>query len=497
MPPHIHASQVFTKEQLCLMEQKPEPCAIVIFGASGDLAHRKLIPSLEYLRENKLLPDSWYLLGVSRKPFEPPKDADSDFSQRCHSLTGDYADSGLYRTLQKTLTDLDKKYGVQGRRLFYLATPPDLFTVIADQLGTSGLSKASGENAWVRIVVEKPFGRDLASAQALNQSMHRSFQEDQIYRIDHYLGKETVQNILIFRFANTLFEPSWNRDSINHVQITAAETLGVEHRASYYESAGVLRDMFQNHLLQLLALTAMEPPARFEAGAVHDKKRDIFKAVRARTMLEWETASVFGQYQGGTIDGRNLPGYRDESGVAKTSGTPTFAALKLEIDNWRWQGVPFYLRSGKRLQSRDTEIAVHFKGVPVSIFQPLLASSLSPNVLRFRIQPNEGVSICFEAKHPGPKLCLSTVTMDFNYEDTFGTPPPEAYARLFLDAMIGDQTLFTRADGAEETWRILKPLLELLEEKKEKIVRPYSAGSWGPKESDQLLERDNRAWING
>jgi glucose-6-phosphate 1-dehydrogenase len=505
----IHASKVYTKEELCTMEQVPDACVIVIFGASGDLTHRKLMPSLFYLQASGVLSKPYCVIGVGRSPMSDEEFRNSirrtlppaaegkqitDFLGRLTYLKGDPADPALYLTLQKKLRDVDLEHGLEGH-LFYLSTPPAAYPVIIEQLGRCGLAEpANAEVAWVRVGIEKPFGMDLSSAQKLNALVHRFFREDQVFRVDHYLGKDTVQNILMFRFANALFEPAWNRNTIDHVQITSAETLGVEHRAGHYDQAGVLRDMAQSHLLQLLALIAMEPPSRFEADAVRDKKMDVLKAIRPLREAELEQNVVRGQYQAGRMEGEKAIGYREEEGVPKDSITPTFAALKLQIDNWRWQGVPFYLRSGKRMARRVTEIALQLKHVPVSIFQPLLTDQLGPNLLRFRIQPQEAISIRFEAKHPGPKLCISTVTMNFNYQDTFGTPPPDAYARLFLDAMVGDQTLFARSDEVEESWRILDPILNYSETRRDKGLEFYPAGSWGPAESDALLSRDGCRW---
>lgn len=490
------------------MEPAPEPCAIVIFGASGDLTRRKLLPSLFHLHLNNLLPKQSYVLGISRTRLTQeefrekarqalPKDQEAgpleSFLGRLRYLSGDFSDPSFFRALARTLKELDEACGVRARRLFYLSTPPSSYPVIAGGLGQAGLARPSPDG-WARLVVEKPFGADLLSAQRLNEVIHRSFGEDQVYRIDHYLGKETVQNILMLRFANTLFEPAWNRNTIDHVQITAAETLGIEERSGYYEQSGVLRDMFQNHLLQLLALVAMEPPSSFEPDSVRDRKVDVFKSIRPLREEELAEDVLCAQYAAGTIGGQAVAAYREEKGVSPDSKTPTFAALKLGIDNWRWQGVPFYLRSGKRLARRATEIAVQFKRVPVSIFRPLLADHLAPNLLRLRIQPEEGISMRFETKHPGPKLCISSVSMHFDYRETFGTPPPESYTRLFLDAMIGDQTLFARSDGVEQSWRVLDPILRYREAQGKGRLLFYPAESWGPPESADLLARDGREW---
>lgn len=507
----VLTSQSITKEQLCLFEQTPESCAIVIFGASGDLAQRKLLPSLYHLYSQKLLPKGFYILGVARTPMDDaafrekikagfPKPADAnqaaEFLERCHYVHGDYADPALYERLKSVLTDFDKKHNVGPRRVFYLSTPPTVYASVIRLLGQASMTKCDPNNktSWMRVVVEKPFGESLESARALNREMATFLTEDQIYRIDHYLAKETVQNILMFRFANVLFEPVWNRNYIDHVQITAAEQLGVEHRAGYYEQAGVLRDMFQNHLLQLLALIAMEAPTDLDAEAVRGKRNDVLKSIHSMSPSQIEENTVCAQYTSGKIGGVPVPGYRQEEGVSPTSRIATFAAVKFRIDNWRWQGVPFYLRSGKRLAERVVEISIYFKHVPTSIFKPLDAEHLSPNVLTFRIQPDEGIAMRFEAKHPGPKLCMSTVTMNFGYQETFKAPMPESYARLFLDSMLGDQTLFARSDSVEESWRIIDPITNYWEKNSDLKLPEYSAGSWGPEESDNLISRDCRSW---
>lgn len=489
------------------MEQVPDPCTIVIFGASGDLSFRKLMPSLFDLQVQGLMPDTFGIIGVARSSMSDeqfrrrigealPRDADAaavkSFAGRCSYVRGEYDDESTYGAIAEALASSKADGGPIRRVLFYLSVPPFLYPLIIHHLGDSGLARpASSDEGWSRLVVEKPFGTDLKSARLLNEAVHSVFPEDEVYRIDHYLGKETVQNIMIFRFGNSLFEPTWNRHYIDHVQITAAEQLGVEHRAGYYDSAGVLRDMFQNHLFQLLALIAMEPPVRFEANAVRDKKIDVFRAVRPATSADVDKLLVRGQYGAGSAGGAPAAAYRDERGVPSDSTAATYAAMKLEVDNWRWRGVPFYLRSGKRLARRFTEVAVQYRRVPTSVFKPLLNEHLAPNILRFRIQPDEGIGITFEAKHPGPKLCLSTVTMDFGYRGTFGAAPPEAYQRLFLDALLGDATLFARADGVEECWRILAPFLD---EEGEEGLHFYPAGSRGPEAATALMRKDGREW---
>lgn len=472
------------------MEKPAEPCALVLFGASGDLAARKLFPSLAQLAQAGLLSKGFYLLGTGRTPMSDDgfrrqvaaslKAAglkQPGFVKACYYHAGDADDPAFYRALSQRLVELDRVHGVKDRRLFYLSTAPSLFPVIAGRLHEAKLSRpASG--GWTRLVVEKPFGRDLASAESLNGALRKAgFREEQIYRIDHYLGKETVQNILMLRFANVLFEPAWNSHHVDHVQITNAEILGVEQRAGYYEQAGVVRDMFQNHLMQLVSLISLEPPTGLGAQSVRDRKLDVFKSIIPLS----SRAAVLAQYTG----------YKREPGVAKDSRTPTYAALRLEIDNWRWHGVPFYLRSGKKLAERVTEIAVCFKRVPVSIFQPLLADQLAPNVVRLRIQPDEGVSLRFESKHPGPKLCMSSVTMEFDYKRIFGMGPPEAYARLLLDAMTGDQTLFSSSAAVEQCWRLVDPVIRGWAKRS---LPSYASGSWGPAAAEELLAREGRRW---
>jgi glucose-6-phosphate 1-dehydrogenase len=509
-PANTLVSKVYTKDELCLMEQVADPCAIVIFGASGDLTHRKLLPSLFQLAQDNVLPNNCYIVGIGRTPMSDDAfrktiqkslsnlgtpEARTSFTGRCRYLTGDYNDTTFYATLQKQLTAWDQAYGISDRRIFYFATPPSLYETIAHQLGAAGMARPKHKEGWVRLVVEKPFGRDVDSAQHLSTALYQVFNENQIYRIDHYLGKESVQNILMFRFANAIYEPLWNRKYISHIQITAAETDGVEHRAGYYEQAGVLRDMFQNHLFQLLSLFAMEPPASMSANALRDETAKAIASLRPIGILERAQSAVRGQYVAGSLGNGSVPGYREEPGVNPQSTIETFAALRVEIDNWRWQGVPFYLRSGKRLAERVTEISVQFKHVPTSIFKPLMAEQLSANVLHFRIQPNEGISLCFEAKHPGPKLCMSTVTMEFNYHEAFGIAPPEAYARLFHDVMLGDQTLFARKDWVTSSWSYLAPLLDYWAEQKAKGLAFYPAGSWGPPEANALIARDGHSWL--
>jgi glucose-6-phosphate 1-dehydrogenase len=412
---------------------------------------------------------------------------------RFHYLAGDSHDPEYYPFLKKRLIQLDQNNRTGGNRLIYLATPPSLYADIIGQLGAAGLNRSS-ETGWTRIIIEKPFGADLDSARALNRQVRAVFREEQVYRIDHFLGKEAVQNILFFRFANAIFEPIWNRRYIDHVQVTAAERLGVERRAGYYESAGALRDMFQNHLLQLLCVVGMEPPASFEAEAIRDEKTKVLRSVRPISKAEVDRFAVRGQYQAGLIEERPVAGYRSEPGVAPQSRTETFAALKLYVDNWRWQGVPFYLRSGKRLAKKATEIAIEFKQVPHLLFKPLLSEKIEPNTLVLSVQPSEGISLTFQAKRPGAKLCMGSVTMDFNYHGAFQVPSPDAYERLLLDCLAGDPMLFSREEWIDWSWTILAPILDRWKEGAAVSLPGYEAGSWGPKEADELIERDGRHW---
>ena len=466
------------REGLCL-EHKPEPCGLVVFGATGDLASRKLFPALQGLSQRGLLPKGLFVLGMGRSPMdEAALKSQMPGIPSVHYLQGDYTADATYSALAQRLKGFPERNATRGNTIFYLALPPDLFHPVTHRLGEAGLLEQS-KTGWSRVVFEKPFGRGLDSALSLAAEIRDHLQESQVYRMDHYLGKDTVQNVLMFRFANSIFEPIWNRTYIDHVQISVLEAEGVGQRAGYYESSGVARDMFQNHMLQLLALVAMEPPASFAADSVRDEKIKVFKALKPWAERSLTERVVLGQYRG----------YRNEPGVSSSSDTPTYAAMRLEIGNWRWEGVPFYLRSGKSLKKRHAEIAVVFKPVPHSMFRQLLPTQLEPNALVFRIQPEEGVALTIEAKKPGPKTCIGALTMDFDYVQAFGEHPPDSYQRLLLDVMLGDQTLFSRDDALEETWRFITPVLDT-----KLPLRTYAPASWGPEESDRMLAADNRAW---
>ncbi len=500
--------------------QKPqESNTFVIFGASGDLTRRKLIPALYNLACADLLPSDFHVIGYAVTPMTEdafresmkggvqesheanPYDARiwHTFAKNLHYITADFEAPEGYETLKTTLAEIEKRNDNPDNRLFYLATPPPFYADIVNKLGEHGLvsPKYKQGEGWTRIIIEKPFGADLESAITLNASIHNVFQEEQIYRIDHYLGKETVQNIMAFRFANAIIEPIWNRRYIDHVQITAAETLGVEHRGGYYEKAGVLRDMFQNHLLQLLTIVAMEPPVRYGSSSTRDRKADVMKAIVPINPENLGEIAVRGQYGPGTVADKQVIGYRQEEGVNPESKTETFAAMKLFVDNWRFAEVPFYLRSGKRMASKVTEISIQFKRVPHLFFHLTQDDQMEPNVLTMRIAPDEGITLKFGAKMPGPGMHLRQVQMNFNYSEAFHVEPATAYETLLLDAMIGDPTLFNRADVVEMAWGVIEPVLDIWAATKPYQPFPnYGSGTWGPSAADALLARDGRAWKN-
>jgi glucose-6-phosphate 1-dehydrogenase len=502
-----------SKENITCSEIPAPSNAMVVFGASGDLVSRKLLPSLVQIFHRRLLDDRFYLLGTGRKNFSDQQfrkiaqqaikdkcknisvEESNLFFEKLYYISGDYGDIEFYKNIKTRLGQLDKKHKVDGAHIFYLAVPPLLYTTIVEQLDSSGLSCPDGFDSkqQPRLVVEKPFGRDLQSALELDNKIHQCFNESQIYRIDHYLGKETVQNILMLRFANAIFEPLWNRNYIDHVQITIAESIGVEHRGGYYDKAGALRDMFQNHMLQMLALAAMEPPTSFEADSIRDEKVKLLRSIRPLSLQPWVANIVRGQYGPGIIDGKEVVGYRDEPGIKSDSKTETFIAAKLFIDDWRWKDIPFYLRTGKRLAEKDTEIAITFKKVPHSMFASSGLDDMPPNILVLQIQPEEGISLSFQAKYPGSKICMSTLDMNFSYQSVFGVDMPQAYQRLLLDCMLGDQTLFTRQDDVAVTWRLLTPILQAWE-RDDSMPYEYPAGAESFPEADSLIESGGRKW---
>ncbi len=488
------------------------PCVLVIFGAAGDLTKRKLVPSLFHLKKSNLLPDNFAVVGVARAEMNDEEfrkrlgddlhefasgEVDQDtwrwLEERLYYLSGDFDDDQTYLRLKENLIKVDAERNTQGNYFFYLATAPDYFAPVVEKLGSVGLA-AEEDNHWRRFVIEKPFGRDVDSARKLNQALKQILNETQIYRIDHYLGKETVQNILVFRFGNGIFEPIWNRRYIDSVQITAGEKVGVEQRGGYYEKAGTLRDMVPNHLLQLVTLTAMEPPVSFKADAVRDEQTKILHAIQCPTPEEAFRRSVRGQYDAGTIDGQPVPAYRSEANVDPNSSVETFIALKLLIDNWRWADVPFYLRTGKRLAARDTEITIQFRRAPFVLFRDTPVDRLSNNRLVLHIQPDEGITMRIGAKIPGPILKIGAVDLNFDYEDYFGNTPSTGYERLLHDCMMGDATLFQRADQVEAAWSVVAPVQTAWNAGPPPAFPNYKAGTWGPKEADELLARDGREW---
>jgi len=494
------------------VEKTAPPCVVVIFGATGDLTRRKLVPALFRLASQRLLPAEFAIVGLSRSAlsddefrsrmreavttFSPEKRVDeevwSSFARGLFYLPGDIGNPETYTKLKSLLDRVASERSTGQNRVFYLSTAPAQYHDAIKNLGASGLAEQS-EGHWTRIIIEKPFGTDLDTARQLNVEVASVFDEEQVYRIDHYLGKETVQNLISFRFANGIFEPIWNRQYIDHVQITNAETIGVEGRGAYYESAGVIRDMIQNHVFQVLSLVAMEPPNSLSGNAVRDEKIKAMQAVRNFTADEVDEFAVRGQYGPGSVGGQAVPGYREEPGVDPNSQTETFAALKLYIDNWRWAGVPFFLRSGKRMPKRVTEIAIQFKQAPHLLFSQYAEQNLEPNVLVVRVQPDEGITLRIGVKIPGQQTRLRWVNMDFRYGASFGVDPPEAYERLLLDCMLGDATLYARRDMTERGWEIVEPILEAGQRRSEEFPN-YEAGSWSPVRAVEFIEKEGREW---
>jgi glucose-6-phosphate 1-dehydrogenase len=491
-----------------------DPCVMVIFGASGDLTRRKLIPALYNLGKNHLLSREFAVVGVARDALttedfrnklkqdlqqfadvEIDADLQEWFQQRMYYLTGEFGDKETFEKLKELLGKLDAELATHQNYFFYLAIAPDFFGPVVEQLAAVGLMSEENHH-WRRVIVEKPFGRDLDSAKALNKQLLKVADESQIYRIDHYLGKETVQNIMAFRFANGIFEPIWNRRYIDHIQISVAETVGVEQRGGYYDHAGALRDMVPNHIMQLISLTAMEPPISFQANAVRDEQAKILHAIQPLTSEEVLSRTVRGQYGEGELVGQNVPAYRSEQGVPPDSRTETYVAMKLQIDNWRWAGVPFYVRTGKRLPARNTHIVIQFRRAPFVLFRDTSVDNLMPNQLVLHIQPEEGISLRFAAKTPGPIMRLGTVDMDFEYSDYFGKQISTGYERLLHDCMVGDATLFQRADMVEAGWTVISPMLDIWKALPPRSFPNYAAGTWGPRDADALLEHDGRHWRN-
>ncbi|HEY5382898.1 MAG TPA: glucose-6-phosphate dehydrogenase [Acidobacteriaceae bacterium] len=490
-------------------ERIPDPCIVVIFGASGDLTKRKLLPALFHLQQQKLLPQDFVVVGVARRDLSATFASDMQegvlkgggvdagdstlkpFIDRVKYFATEFDNDEGYDKLKGFLADLDKQFGTKGNRLFYLAVAPEFFADIAQRLAKHGMTKSESNNQWIHVIIEKPFGVDLESARKLNDELNAVLSEKQIFRIDHYLGKETVQNILVFRFGNGIFEPVWNRNFIDHVEITAAESIGIEGRGPFYEQAGALRDVLQNHVMEVLSFVAMEPPDGFQSEAVRTEKLKVWHAIEPIPPED----TVRGQYGAGEIDGQKVIGYRQEDRVNPQSVTETFAAMKLHVENWRWAGVPFYIRAGKRLHTRVTEVTVTFKQPPLHLFKSNNPDSLvCPNVLKIRIQPDEGISLIFGAKVPGPTTNVKPVEMHFSYADAFGKSSANGYERLLLDAMLGDGTLFAHRDGVEATWALMTPILDAWKKNPPKDFPNYAAGSWGPKASDELLARDGRKW---
>ncbi len=488
-----------------------DPCALVIFGAKGDLTKRKLVPALINLARQQLLPEGFAVIGFGRGDMTAEsfrkrlRDEMEEYTggnleaelwqwmeKRIHWVSGSFDEKEAYTALRTVLVHVDEKHGTGGNAIFYLATAPSYFAPVVE--GLHGANLIAQDNGWRRVVVEKPFGRDLDSARALNERLRCFLDEKQIYRIDHYLGKETVQNILVFRFANGMFEPIWNRRYVDHVQITVVETLGVEKRGGYYETSGALRDMVPNHIFQLISLVAMEPPISFDADAVRDEQSKVIRAIRPMSPTEVLSRTVRGQYGAGVAGGVTLPDYRAEERVSSNSTTETYVAMKLEIDNWRWKDVPFYLRVGKALPKRRTEIVVKFRRPPLSLFRETEVDTLNRNLLVLGIQPDEGIQLSFGAKVPGATMRIGTVNMSFTYSEHFEVAPATGYERLLYEAMLGDQTLFQRADMVEAGWRVVSPVLEQWQAEPPHSFPNYAAGSWGPKQADELLAQDGQYW---
>jgi glucose-6-phosphate 1-dehydrogenase len=501
-PEAVQASQHLAK--------RPDPCIVVIFGASGDLTKRKLLPALYHLRQSGYLPEDFAVLGVARRPladsFAPDmKDgvlkgggvdandpALDPFIKRVEYYSMNFDQADHYAGLKNKLAEMDGKFNTKGNRLFYLAVAPEYFSDIVNFLGQQGMNKPTGDH-WIRTIIEKPFGHDLESARALNDEVNKVFEEDQIFRIDHYLGKETVQNILVFRFANGMFEPVWNRNYIDHVEITAAEAIGIEGRGPFYETAGLLRDVIQNHVMEVLSFITMEPPVSFEAASVRNEKVKVWKAIKPIAPEN----TVRGQYGPGKEGDKPVIGYRQEDRVNPESQTETYAALKLEIENWRWAGVPIYIRAGKRMAKRITEVTIQFKQPPLRLFKDSEgagAEGVKANLISMRIQPDDGIAVRFAAKVPGPNMNMTTVQMNFSYADAFGASANNGYERLLLDAMLGDATLFAHRDGVEATWTLMTPVLEAWKNGPKQDFPNYAAGTWGPECADALLHRDGRRW---
>lgn len=496
-------------------QKTADPCVMVIFGATGDLTKRKLFPALYNLAKDKFLPDNFAIIGIGRQELEtidfrtkiiaelkefignsPDKKLLDWFEERIYYTGGDFDDDKkLFKDLKTLLGEVCEAHQIPENYFYYLATPPQLFATVAGKIHKNGLSKEE-EGKWRRFIFEKPFGNDIESAKKLNHELGRILTERQIYRIDHYLGKETVQNILVFRFGNSIFEPIWNRNFIDHVQITVAEQLGVETRGGYYDKAGALRDMIPNHIFQLITLTAMEPPVSFEADAVRDEQAKILQAIQPFSPEDVLHNAVRGQYGAGEVDDKKIAGYQSEPNVSPRSNTETFAALKLSIDNWRWADVPFYIRTGKRLPAKRTDITIQFKKAPFKLFRGTSVEKLTTNRIVIQVQPDEGITLHFGAKIPGPIVNMGAVDMDFNYVEHFGEQISTGYERLLYDCMTGDATLFQRADMVEASWQIVSPILDVWQAIPARDFPNYESGSWGPKVADELLEKDNRKWRN-